>query len=94
MTGIYILKSNDPEVKECYVGKTTNLYYRTTALRFHCCSLKSRYYNTGFNRLIRSTGGFHNWSIQLLEVVFDKEKIKERLEYHRKKNNALLCYQR
>lgn len=61
-TVIYRLKCRDENVKECYVGHTTNYRGRINAHR-----QSSRNKNYKVYQFIRDTGGWENWTSEILE---------------------------
>ena len=72
---IYKICCKDPEIKDCYVGSTTNFGKRKWDHKNN--TLKSNYYVYQF---IREHGGWDNWDMVLMEKV----DINDRRELHAK----------
>ena len=75
-TIIYKLYCINPDIKEFYVGHTTNLYERKRRHKT-CCnnnSEKNTSYNRKVYRIIRENGGFDNWKFEILETANLKNK--------------------
>lgn len=64
---IYKLCCLDPEIKECYVGSTCNLYLRKSQHKHSCNNPNDKYYNFKVYQFIRENGGWNNWQMILLE---------------------------
>ena len=75
-TIIYKLYCINPDVKEFYIGHTTNLTQRKSQHKNNCYnnSEKNKKYNTKVYRIIRENGGFDNWSFKILETANLKNK--------------------
>ena len=71
---IYKICCKDPEIKDIYVGSTTNFKRRMSQHKYNCKNEKSRDYNLPVYRFIRDTGGFNNWSIVKIRDVVCKDK--------------------
>lgn len=66
-TIIYKLVSNDLEIKECYVGHTTNFTKRKNAHKNTCMNDYRQDHNLNVYQFIRDTGGWDNWSMIEIE---------------------------
>ena len=79
---IYKICCNDLEIKDVYVGSTTNFTRRKYEHRTDCRCPKSKKHNTPVYKFIRDNGGIDNWSIIIVErfKAIDKDdlKMKER----------------
>ena len=64
---IYKLCCLDPEIKECYVGSTCNLYLRKSQHKQVCNNPNDKNYNLKVYQFVRENGGWNNWQIVLLE---------------------------
>jgi len=64
---IYKLCCNDLNIKEIYVGSTTNFKDRKSKHKHSCNKEKSKAYNLKVYQYIRSNGGWDNWDMILLE---------------------------
>ena len=62
-TFIYKLCCRDFNVKEIYVGHSTDFKSRNQAHKFSCNNINSKKYNQYNYRFIRENGGFENWSM-------------------------------
>ncbi len=61
-TFIYKLCCKDFNVKDIYVGHSTNFKLRNQAHKNDCChNINSKSYNSYKYRFIRENGGFDNW---------------------------------
>jgi len=66
---IYKLAHNDPEIKEIYIGSTSNLKRRKCEHKHSCNTETDKHYNLNVYQFIRSNGGFVNWNIYQIEEV-------------------------
>ena len=66
-TIIYKLVSTDVDIKECYIGHTTNFNKRKCAHKYDCININSKNYNFNMYQFIRQNGGFNNWLIIKVE---------------------------
>lgn len=73
-TVIYKLVCNDLNIKECYVGHTTNWRQRKSHHRQSVHLINSNAYNTKKSTFIREHGGFDNWSMVEIEKYPCKDK--------------------
>jgi hypothetical protein len=64
---IYKICCKDPEIKDCYVGSTTDHNSRKSAHKSNCNNENVKHYNYPVYRYIRDTGGWENWDFVLLE---------------------------
>jgi len=84
---IYKICCKDPEIKDIYVGSTTNFKRRMSNHKSICNNEKSEKYNLPVYRFIRDTGGFENWSIVKIRDVCCKDKYdlvaEERKEFEK-----------
>ena len=91
---IYKICCNDLEIKDVYVGSTTNFTRRKYEHRTDCRCPKSKRHNTPVYKFIRDNGGIDNWSIIIVErfKAIDKDdlKMKER-EWIEKLQTTLNC---
>lgn len=63
---IYKLCCNDINVKDLYVGSTTNFKQRKRLHRSACKTETNKSYNVKVYKFIRENGGFENWSMILI----------------------------
>ena len=64
---IYKLCSRDTQVKEIYIGSTTNPRVRKQQHKVRCNNPNSAKYNFAVYQYIRANGGFDNWDLIVLE---------------------------
>jgi hypothetical protein len=62
-TIIYKIVCNDTDIKDVYIGHTSNLKRRQYEHKCNCTNDKSKKYNLKVYEKIRSNGGWANWSI-------------------------------
>ena len=81
---IYKLAHNDTEIKEIYIGSTSNLKRRKYQHKRNCITEANKSYNLNVYQFIRSNGGFVNWNIfQIEEVKYNtKYELHARERYH------------
>ncbi|NBW13107.1 MAG: hypothetical protein EBR82_34310 [Caulobacteraceae bacterium] len=66
-TVIYKIVCNDLEIKDCYVGHTTDFICRKTEHKY-CCNISTKKgYNLKIYKTIRDNGGWDNWSMIEIE---------------------------
>jgi hypothetical protein len=64
---IYKIVSNDLDIKDLYVGHTTNFVKRKGRHKSDCNNENSKSYNYKVYHFIRENGGWSNWSMVLVE---------------------------
>lgn len=67
-TSFYRIVCKDTNIKDCYVGHTTNLKERIRCHRKSCNNPNDTKHNYKVYRFIRSMGGWDNWSLILIET--------------------------
>jgi hypothetical protein len=72
---IYKLCCSNPNVKEIYVGSTTNMRNRKNRHKQSCNNEKSKRYNINVYKFIRENGGFENWDMVLIENFDAKDNL-------------------
>ena len=89
---IYKLVSNNPDIKDCYVGSSTNFKQRKADHKKNCNSEKSKKYNRRVYKFIRSNGGWDNWSMIQIEPYpcNTKRELETRERHHFEQLNANL----
>ena len=65
-TIIYKITCKDPNVKDVYVGHTTNFVQRKHAHKNTCNNEKIRSYNCKLYQVIRNNGGWNNWTMEIV----------------------------
>jgi len=89
MSVIYKIYCLDENIKDCYIGSTTNFYKRKIDHKTRC----NNNFNFKLYTFIRANGGFTNWNFEVLEKFENKiskgdlEKIEGQ---YIKNNNATL----
>jgi len=80
---IYKLCCKNPEIKEIYVGSTTNLIKRKYYHKYDCNNVNSKAYNHYKYQFIRDNGGFKNWDMVLIEnyACENKRQLEKRERY-------------
>jgi len=66
-TIIYKIVCSDLNVKECYIGHTTNMTKRKHAHKSRCHNEKDKHHNLKIYQIIRENGGWDNWTMLLVE---------------------------
>ena len=84
---VYKICCKDPEIKDIYVGSTTNFKRRMSNHKTNCNNEKNKHYNYPVYRFIRDHGGFNNWSVVKIRDVVCKDKYElvaeERKEFEK-----------
>ena len=65
-TIIYKITCNDPNIKDVYVGHTTNFVQRKHAHKQSCINEKSLNNKCKLYNVIRNNGGWINWSMEII----------------------------
>ena len=91
-TIIYRLVCNDTNIKECYVGSTTNMIKRKQQHKAQSSKETSRDYNKKKYIFIRNNGGFENWSMIMIEEFPCENNLqsRQRERYYQEFFNASL----
>jgi hypothetical protein len=90
---IYKIVCKDIDIKDCYVGSTTNLTKRRYHHKFNCNNENSNGYNLYVYRFIREHRGYNNWEIIEIEKLNDcedKESLLRRERFHLENLGATL----
>ena len=64
---IYKIKCKDETIPDLYVGHTFNLKKRTMLHISSCNNPNCKGYNFKLYQVIRSNGGFDNWTVEVIE---------------------------
>ena len=75
-TIIYKIVCDDLNVKDCYVGHTTDMTKRKWAHKSVCNNEKNKGHNLKIYKIIRENGGWANWSMLLVEKFPCKDKFE------------------
>jgi len=73
-TIMYKIVCNDLNVKECYVGHTTDMTKRKCAHKSRYNNEKDKGHNLKIYQIIRENGGWDNWTMLLVEKFPCKDK--------------------
>ncbi len=82
---IYKIVCKNPEIKECYVGSTTDLIKRRNCHKYTCNTESNKDYNIYLYKFIRKNYGFDNW--QVIEI--EKFKCESKEELHRRERHFI-----
>ena len=89
---IYKLCCKNPEIKEIYVGSTTNFIKRKYQHKSDCYNKNRNHYNHYKYQFIRNNGGFDNWDMVLIEnyPCDNKRELEKKERYFMELLNATL----
>jgi len=94
-TVIYKIVCNDLNVKDLYVGSTTDFRKRKTNHKSDCINEKKKSYSFQVYETIRKNGGWENWSMIEIEKYPCKDSnekgARERYRYEQLKGNLNMC---
>jgi hypothetical protein len=76
----YKIVSKNPEIKECYVGVTTDFSARKNQHRSSCCNRKNVRYNSRVYTFMRDNGGWDAWD----KVVIERRQLESKHEVFKK----------
>jgi hypothetical protein len=65
-TIFYKIHCKNPDVKDVYIGHTTNFVQRKSAHKRSCTHEKSANYNCKVYNIIREYGGWNNWKMEII----------------------------
>ena len=77
-TIIYKIVCNDLNIKELYIGSTTDFYNRKSNHKSKCNSENDKNYNSNIYKCIRANGGWDNWSMIEIEKFPCKYSLEAR----------------
>ena len=80
---VYKICCNDINIKDCYVGSTTNLNKRKRRHKSGCNNENSKDYNYNVYKFIRDNGGWDNWTVVLMESYSECKSKEELLRFER-----------
>jgi hypothetical protein len=64
---IYKIVCNDLNIKDVYVGSTTDFRKRKNQHKTNCCNVDGEKYNLKVYQMIRANGGWYNWTMIEIE---------------------------
>ena len=76
---IYEIRCKDPEVKELYIGSTTNLHQRLKCHKTCVTNPTNPHYSFKIYKTIRENGGWDNWEAKEIEKLENVSKIEARI---------------
>jgi hypothetical protein len=77
-TIIYKIVCNDLNIKDLYIGSTTDFYNRKSNHKSKCNSETDKNYNLSIYKCIRANGGWDNWSMVEVEKFPCKDSLEAR----------------
>jgi hypothetical protein len=77
-TIIYKITCKDPNIKDVYVGHTTNFVQRKHAHKQSCINVKSLNHNCKLYQVIRNNGGWSNWCMEIVHFCNCKDHYEAR----------------
>ena len=83
-TSVYKVVCNDLNIKDCYVGHTTEFTKRQSKHKNHCNSAAARVHNMPAYQFIRENSRWNNWQLVLANI----EKCGTSLETKNEKDNT------
>jgi hypothetical protein len=91
-TIIYKIVCNDVNIKDLYVGHTTNFVKRKNCHKSNCNNINTKHYNIYAYQFIRNNGGWDNFSMIIIEKYNCNDKLEacKRERYWIEKLNATL----
>ena len=81
---IYKIVCNDFNIKDLYVGHTTDLIKRRSVHKYTCNNDNLKHHNLKIYKVIRENGGWENWSVIVIEnfnTCKDSEDARMRERY-------------
>ena len=82
---IYKICCRNPDIKEIYIGSTTNFYRRKQQHKFCCNNSNDKSYNLNVYKFIRANGNWDNWDM----IIIEKFECNDKLELHKKERDIL-----
>ena len=79
-TIIYKITCNDPNVKDIYVGHTTNFVQRKHAHKQSCINEKASNNKCKLYEVIRYNGGWVNWTMEIIHFCNCKNQYEARIK--------------
>ena len=77
-TIIYKIFCKNPEIKDIYIGHTTNFVQRKYAHKQACNNSKSPCYNLKLYKTIRENGNWSNWDMSIVQFYNCKDHLEAR----------------
>lgn len=91
-THFYKIVSKDLNIKDCYVGHTTDFKRRKSEHKKHCYMENDKHYNIKVYKFIRENGGWENWEIILLKTEHCENGMmaRSRERYYKEQEHSTL----
>ena len=90
---VYKIVCLDPNIKDLYVGSTTNLTVRKYRHKHSCNNKRNIHHNLYVYRFIRNHGGFDNWQVipikQYNNITTKRALLKKERKYIERLNSTL-----
>lgn len=77
-TIIYKIYCKNPDIKDLYVGHTTNFVQRKHAHKQNCVNSNSVCYDMKVYKMIRNNGGWDNWNMEIVNFFNCKDNYEAR----------------
>jgi t-SNARE complex subunit (syntaxin) len=78
---IYIIRSKDLSLHDCYIGSTKDFNIRKNKHKSNCYNKNEKHYNINLYQFIRANGGWDNF--EMVEICkCDTDKLRETEQYH------------
>lgn len=74
--GVYMIYCKDTNIKDFYIGYTTDYRNRILAHKYNTYNIDSKKYNIKVYEFIRNNGGWDNWTSKLVEKDCDIHREK------------------
>ena len=84
-THFYKIVCKDVNIKDCYVGHTTNFIKRKCTQKECCLNMKSKHYNLPLYQFIRANGNWENWDM----ILIDTANCNNRLDARRQERHLI-----
>ena len=68
-THFYKIVCRNTDIKDCYVGHTTDFTKRKNRHKSDCCNQKSKHHNVPLYQFIRDNGNWDNWQMILIDTL-------------------------
>lgn len=95
MSVIYKIYCLDENIKDYYIGSTTNFHKRKISHKTKCNNVNDIGYNMLLYKFIRANGGYNNWTFEILETfesfISKKDLHKIEGQYIKNNNPTLNC---
>ena len=83
-THFYKIVCRNTDIKDCYVGHTTDFTKRKNRHKSDCCNQKSKHHNVPLYQFIRDNGNWDKWQMILIDTLHCEnslDALKKEREY-------------